>query len=59
MPENCVRVYEKDGQNHTVTFVQVDEITFTGTKKDSNPDSGASNPDGFGPVDANEDDLPF
>jgi single-strand DNA-binding protein len=59
------RKYEKDGVNHTVTFVAVNSITFVGGKND-----GASAPVVSAPSDDNpfgdatfttgsDDDLPF
>lgn len=66
MGEIRTRRYEKDGVNHTVTFVAVNSITFVGGKSDSG--SGASAPavsadvNPFGDADfavGNDDDLPF
>lgn len=61
------RKYEKDGVNHTVTFVAIDSITFVGGKNDGSsapittaPATESDNP--FGDATfaiGSEDDIPF
>jgi single-strand DNA-binding protein len=57
--------YEKDGQKFYTTDVIVDDVYFTGSKKDNessgfSPSSeGSSNDSGFTPINDSQDELPF
>lgn len=66
------RKYEKDGVNHTVTYVDVNSITFVSNKSDSSGTPGNSvqssgqnsvqsfdDNGGFGILPETNDDLPF